>query len=339
MEDRYARQVIFPGIGPEGQQRLARARVALVGCGALGSVIAEHLARAGVGFLRIVDRDFVELTNLQRQLLFDEADAERGAPKAVAAVEKLSRINSSLTFEPLVQDVNADTVERLVGDVELVMDGTDNFETRYLLNEACVKLGQPWIYSAAIASYGLTMVVLPGQTPCLQCLFPAGPQPGSVDTCDTAGVLNPIPGIVAGLACAEALKLLVGAHHQLTRAITWVDVWHNTFQRTPLGSPMEDCPVCQHGRYEHLQALQGSTATALCGRDAVQVRPRGSSALDLDDLARRLSAVGRVLHTPHLLRLSVDRYELTLFPDARAIIKGTDDPSVARSLYARYVGL
>ncbi|MBI4492719.1 MAG: ThiF family adenylyltransferase, partial [Chloroflexi bacterium] len=220
----------------------------------------------------------------------------------------------------------------------LVMDGTDNFETRYLLNEACVQRGLPWIYSAAIASYGVTLTILPRQTPCLRCIFAESPPPGTVPTCDTAGVLNPIPGLIASLACAEALKLLVGAHDQLSRAMVWVDVWHNSVQRTPLGGPTDDCPACQQQRYEYLQARQGSAATTLCGRNAVQVRPRGAPRLDLDALAQRLAAVGAVIQTPYLLRLSVDGYDITLFPDARAIIKGTDDPSVARSLYARYVG-
>lgn len=337
--DRYARQSLFYGIGREGQARLGAARVAVVGCGALGSAIADHLARAGVGFLRLVDRDFVELTNLSRQVLFDEADAEQGLPKAVAAARRLGRVNSQVALEPAVDDLNPDTAARLLGEVDLVMDGADNFETRELVNEFCVREARPWVYSAAVASYGVTMPVLPGETPCLRCLFPASPPPGSVDTCDTAGVISPIIGVVAGLASAEALKLLVGAREQLSRTLTWVDVWHNTLQRTPLGGPADGCPVCQLGRYEHLNATQGSAVTVLCGRDAVQLRPRGAPHLELEALARRLEPVAAVQLTPYFLRLRVDRYELTLFPDGRAIVKGTDDPAAARSVYARYIGL
>jgi adenylyltransferase/sulfurtransferase len=257
----------------------------------------------------------------------------------VAAVAKLRLANSAITLEAAVQDVNADTVLDLVGDVDLVMDGTDNFETHYLLNEACVKAARPWIYSAAVGSYGVTMAILPGESPCLRCIFPHRPPPGVEPTCDTAGVLNPIPSVIASLACAEALKLLVGARERLSGEMVWIDVWHNASQRLPLGSPVVDCPVCQLGQYEHLEAREGSVAAALCGRDAVQVRPRGRHEVDLDALAERLRAVGPVVRTPYLLRLDAGEYELTLFPDARAIVKGTDDPAVARGLYARYIGL
>src|SRR3954451_23486866 len=212
--DRYARQVIFPGIGEEGQRRLGQSRITLVGCGALGTVIANVLARAGVGFLRIVDRDYVELTNLQRQVLFDEQDAHDGVPKATAAVEKLQRINSDITYEAVVADFGPDNAERLVHDADLVLDGADNFEVRYVVNDVCVKLGKPWVYAAAVSSYGLLMPVVPGQTPCLRCVFPDPPPAGSVDTCDTAGVLGPMPGVVANLASLEGIKLLVGATDQ-----------------------------------------------------------------------------------------------------------------------------
>jgi adenylyltransferase/sulfurtransferase len=336
--ERYARQTVFPGIGPEGQARLQKSRVVLVGCGALGTVIANVLARAGVGFLRIVDRDYVELSNLQRQVLFDEEDALEGAPKAVAAVAKLQRINSDVAYEAMVSDVGPDNAERLVRDVDLVLDGADNLEVRYVLNDVSVKLGTPWIYAAAVASYGVVMPILPGETPCLRCLFPDPPAAGSVDTCDTAGVLGPMPGIIANLAAAEAIKLLVGAREQLSRGLLWIDCWYNTVQRTPVEEPVPDCPTCQQRRFEFLERLGAAPAATLCGRDAVQVRPTSPTELDLPALATRLQPIGEVRQNAHLVRLVAPPHELTIFRDGRAIVKGTSDPATARGLYARYVG-
>jgi molybdopterin-synthase adenylyltransferase len=336
--DRYSRQVIFPEIGEERQRRLIAGRVTLVGCGALGTVIANALVRAGVGLLRIVDRDYVELSNLQRQVLFDEEDAREGAPKAVAAAAKLGRINSEARVEPVVEDFDPDNAERLVHDADVVLDGTDNFEARYVLNDACVKLGRPWVYAAAIASYGVVMPIVPGETPCLRCIFVQPPPAGGVDTCDTAGVLGPLPGVIGNLAATEGIKLLVGAREQLSRGLLWLDVWYNSVQRTPLDRPAADCPTCQGRRFEFLEAGPAGRSAVLCGRDAVQIRPPANGALDLESLAGRLAAVGTVRHNAHLVRLAVDRYELTIFRDGRAIVKGTGDPAVARSLYARYVG-
>src|SRR3954470_22448072 len=260
---RYARQVIFPGIGDEGQRRLGQSRVTLVGCGALGTVIANVLARAGVGFLRIVDRDYVEPSNLQRQVLFDEDDARDGAPKDVAAVSKLQRINSEIAYEAVVADFTADNAERLVRDVDLVLDGADNFEVRYVVNDVCVKLGKPWVYAAAIASYGVLMPIIPGQTACLRCIFPDPPPAGSVDTCDTAGVLGPMPGIIANLAAMEGIKLLVGATEQLSRGLLWLDCWYNTVQRTPIETPVPDCPACQQRQFEFLDHAGSAPAATL----------------------------------------------------------------------------
>ena len=336
--DRYARQVIFPGIGEAGQQRLRESRVALIGCGALGTVLANVLARAGVGFLRIVDRDYVELSNLQRQILFDEQDARDGVPKATAAVEKLQRVNSEIEYEAIVEDFGSENAERIVGDVDLALDGTDNLDTRYVLNDVCVKLGTPWVYLAAVASYGVLMPIVPGETACLRCVFPAQPDPGSIDTCDTAGVLGPMPGIVANLAAAEALKLLLGARERLNRGLTWIDCWFNTSQQTPIETPVPDCPCCQQHQYPFLDRPAWKQAATLCGRDAVQVRPHAPVDLDLAALASRLTAVGSVRHGPHLVRLTVPPHELTVFRDGRAIVKGTAEIAVARSLYARYVG-
>lgn len=339
--ERYARQTLFAGIGQQGQERIARGRVLIVGCGALGSVLANNLARAGVGYLRIADRDYVEGNNLQRQVLYVEDDVRRGMPKAAAAAEYLRRVNGLITIEPLVTDVTAENVEELIDGVDVVLDGTDNFETRYLLNDACLKAGVPWIYSGVIAAYGVTLAVLPGETACLRCVFPERPLPGTTPTCDTAGVLNGIVGVIAGLASTEALKLLVGSP-QLVRGMTWVDLWENTFDRIELPRQL-DCPACGRGEYEYLDAPIDESGTALCGRNAVQVRPpRGAGAgasLDLAALAERLAPVGEVASNGFLLRLRVDGYDVTVFPDARAIIKGTDDLALARGVYAKYVGM
>lgn len=337
---RYSRQTLFAGIGPAGQERLRAATVAIVGCGALGTVLANNLARAGVGHLRIADRDFIELNNLQRQILFDEDDIARALPKAVAGAEKLRRVNSEIVVEPFVQDITTDTIADFAAGAQLIMDGTDNFETRYLINDLSVKTGVPWIYSGVIASYGVTMNVVPHETACLRCVFPDRPLPGTTPTCDTAGVLNGIVGVIAGMASTEALKLLVGSP-QLVHGMTWVDLWENTFDR--LEVPIQpDCPACGHGDYSFLDAEDASQGTTLCGRNAVQVSgvrgADGRARMDLATLAERLRPLGEVAQNEFLLRLRVDGFEVTVFPDARAIVKGTDDPAVARTLYARYVG-
>jgi adenylyltransferase/sulfurtransferase len=336
--ERYARQTLFVGIGRAGQERINAGRALIVGCGALGTVLANNLARAGVGYLRIVDRDFVEGNNLQRQVLFDESDALASMPKAEAAARQLWRVNSAIEIDARTLDVNTENIEELLDSVDLALDGTDNFETRYLLNDACLKLGKPWIYSGVIAAYGVTMTILPGETACLRCVFPERPLPGTTPTCDTAGVLNGIVGVIAGMASTEALKWLVGSD-RLVRGLTWIDLWENTFDRIELPR-QPDCPACGQRHFEYLDAPADAIGATLCGRNAVQVRPAATqgAALDLDALAERLRPVGEVATNGFLLRLRVDGYEVTLFPDARAIIKGTDDPTVARSVYARYVG-
>lgn len=336
--DRYSRQTLFGPIGKEGQERLRTATVTIIGCGALGTVLANNLCRAGVGHLTIADRDYIELNNLQRQILFDEEDIARRLPKAIAAAEKLRRINSDTLIEPLVEDINADGIEVLVQESDLVLDATDNFETRYLLNDVCIKYGRPWIYSGVIASYGVTMNIVPGDTPCLRCVFPDMPLPGTTPTCDTAGVLNGIVGVITGVASTEALKLLLHSE-KISRALFSMDVWENTSERIELPR-QPDCPACGQHDYEFLDALSGSSSTSLCGRNAIQVRPaQRSIKLNLPDLAERLRPVGEVSYNDFLLRFNVDSYELTVFPDARAIIKGTDDQQVARSVYTRYIGL
>jgi len=336
--DRYSRQTLFSPIGKKGQERLRAASVAIIGCGALGSSLANNLCRAGVGRLVIADRDYIEINNLQRQILFDEDDIARKLPKAVAAAEKLRRINSDVAVETLVEDINADGIESLVQDVELVLDATDNFETRYLLNDASIKFGRPWIYSGVIASYGVTMNILPGDTACLRCVYPEMPLPGTTATCDTAGILNGIVGAVTGIVSTEAIKILLKSD-RVSRDMVWMDVWENTSERIELPR-QPDCPACGQHTYEFLESLSGRSTTSLCGRDAVQVRSsRRGDTVDLPTLAERLQAVGQVSYNDYLLRFHVDGYEFTVFPDARAIIKGTDDEMVARSLYARYIGM
>ncbi len=344
LADRYARQTLFAGIGRAGQDQLLASRVAVIGCGALGTVLANNLARAGVGHLTIADRDFIEANNLQRQVLFDEDDLARGLPKAVAAVEKLRRINSEIEITGLTEDINADNIEAIVASVDLVMDGTDNFETRYLLNDACIKAGKPWIYSGVIASYGVTMNILPGDTACLRCVFPEMPLPGTTPTCDTAGVLNGIVGAVASIASTEALKILLGRAEKINRAMLWMDLWENTQDQMEIPR-MPDCSACGQHHYEFLDDESLGQSASLCGRNAVQVRPprrasngNGSPAMDFAQLADRLREVGEVNFNDFLLRFRVDAYELTVLPDARAIIKGTDDHATARSLSARYIG-
>ncbi|HEV2661586.1 MAG TPA: ThiF family adenylyltransferase, partial [Ktedonobacteraceae bacterium] len=312
--------------------------VTIIGCGALGTVLANNLCRAGVGHLVIADRDFIELNNLQRQILFDEDDIERHLPKAVAAAEKLHRINSEVQVEALVEDINADGIESLVQDTDLVLDATDNFETRYLLNDVCVKYQRPWIYSGVISSYGVTMNILPGDTACLRCVFPEMPLPGTTPTCDTAGVLNGIVGAITGIASTEALKILLKSA-KVSRELVTLDLWENAFDRIELPS-QPDCTACGQHQYEFLDTLAGTNSTSLCGRNAVQVRAATSKGrIDFSTLAERLQAVSTVNYNEFLLRFQVDGYDLTVFPDARAIIKGTDDEQLARSVYARYIGM
>lgn len=339
MKERYSRQILFEGIGREGQARLLRSRVLIVGCGALGTAHAEALARAGIGHLRLVDRDFIEASNLQRQTMFTERDARERLPKAVACAEHLHEINSEIEVEAEVADVNRTNVERLIQDCELVIDGTDNFSTRYLINDACVKHDTNWIYGAAVSSYGVTMTVRPHLSPCLRCVFEEAPQAGSAPTCDTSGVIMPIISIVSAVQVSEALKLLTGHTESLHNALMQFDVWRNEWRRIALGKPFIDCPTCARGVYEALDAEGGEYAATLCGRDAIQISPPHPTAIDFAQLAERLRASGEVNFNPYLLRFRVDDYELTVFKDARSIIRGADDVNHARSLYARYVGI
>ena len=335
--DRYARQRLFAPFGGEGQKRLAAANVVLIGCGALGTHLAQHLVRAGVGRLRICDRDFVELNNLQRQVLFDEQDVRSNLPKAAAAAAKLGRINGDVKVEGRVVDVHPANVESLIGDADLVLDGTDNFETRFLLNDACLKLKKTWVYGGCVGADGMVLAVRPGVTACFRCFVPDSPEPGSVATCDTAGVLGPAVGVVASLQAAEALKLLTGHPEALADGLITVDVWGSR-QHVFRMARNPECPACGKARYDFLEGGSSGSATTLCGRNAVQIRPAAEASLDLPALERRLAGVGRVSRNDYLLRLDADGFEVTVFPDGRAIIRGTDDPSRARAVYAKYVG-
>jgi molybdopterin-synthase adenylyltransferase len=336
--ERYSRQILFEGIGEEGQRRIRGSRALVVGCGALGSAQVEMLARAGVGRLRIVDRDFVEESNLQRQTMFTERDARERVPKAVAAGRRVAEINSDVACEFEVADVSQSNAERLIEGCDVVLDGTDNFATRFLINDACVKHGVAWVYGAAVGSYGVTMTVRPRVTPCLRCVFPDEPAAASAPTCDTAGVIMPIISVVAAVQVAEALKLLAGRAESLHGGLLQFDVWRNEWRRIALKGRAPDCPACALGRFEALEAEAGDMTTVLCGRDAVQVSPRRASKIDLESLAARLRGAGEVKANQYLVRLRAGDYELTVFEDARAIVRGTEDAGVARSLYARYVG-
>ncbi len=338
MEERYSRQILFREIGKTGQKSLLNSRVLLVGCGALGASHAEMLARAGVGKLRIVDRDFVEFTNLQRQTLFKESDATERLPKAIAAKTRISEINSGIEVEAIIADVNHSNVESLIDGCDLVLDGTDNFHVRYLLNDACIKHGTTWIYGAAVSSYGTTMTIIPSETPCLRCIFDEMPDSGSSPTCDTAGVIMPIIATVAAIQVAEALKILVGDFDSLHRSLMQFDVWANDRQRIKLGQPNPECKTCGLRTFEFLDAESQEFAAVLCGRNAVQIAPPKATVIDLQQLAGRLESLAEVKHNEYLIMVNVNGHEMTIFADGRAIVKGTDNPSVARALYSRFVG-
>jgi adenylyltransferase/sulfurtransferase len=338
--DRYSRQVRFHALGQAGQRALMGSRVTLCGCGALGTVLANHLVRAGVGRIRIIDRDFIEIHNLQRQILFDEQDVADNLPKAEAAARKLRAINSSVEIEPVVTDLDHTNVISLVEDADLILDGTDNFETRYLINDAAVKLGKPWVYGGVIGGEGQTMTIIPGQTPCLRCLIETAPPPGMTPTCETAGVLGPAVAVIASFESVEAIKILTGKLDAINRDLIMVDLWDWTFRQLKVAGLLGkvDCPCCKHRKFEWLEGEQGSHTTTLCGRNAVQVANRRTEPLDFTEMARRLQPLGETRHNSFMLRFATEGYEFTVFPDGRAIIKGTNDIARARTLYAQFVG-
>jgi molybdopterin/thiamine biosynthesis adenylyltransferase len=337
MHLKYSRQMLFAGIGEEGQQRLLASSAVLVGCGAIGAAAAALLVRAGVGRVRVLDRDFVEPSNLQRQTLFDEEDARAALPKAVAAERKLRAINNSVAVEGLVRDLTPSNARDLLSGFDLILDGTDNFETRFLINDYAVQSARPWIYAAAVASYGVTLAVRPGHTACLACLLESSPNGhGLEETCDTVGVLGPIVNLIASLEVAEALKLLAGREQALHGRLISCDVWSGHFQSVRVAQNPA-CRACACRNFSYLQG-QAQPHITLCGRDSVQIHERGRS-LDLAALRVRLAAtVSDVRHNEFLLCFRAEPYQMTIFADGRAILKGTKDPAIARSLYARYVG-
>jgi len=335
--EKYSRQILFAGIGEKGQKRLMSASAVIVGCGAIGAATANLLVRAGIGRLRIVDRDFVEPSNLQRQTLFDECDAREALPKAVAAERKLRAVNSGVAVEGIVADLAPKNVEELLLGFDLILDGTDNFETRFLINDVAVKNHRPWIYAAAVGSYGLTMAIRPGRTPCLACLLESdSPSQGLEETCDTIGVLGPIVNLIASLEVAEAMKLLTGCEEALHGRLISCDVWSGHFQSVRVARN-PGCRACARREFVYLQGAAQPHIT-MCGRDSVQIHER-NRVLDLGALRTRLApSVADVRHNEFLLCFRVPPYEMTVFADGRAILKGTRDPAVARTLYARYIG-
>ena len=331
--------MLFPGVGKKGQENICKSRVTVVGCGALGTVIASTLVRAGVGFVRVVDRDFIEFNNLQRQVLFDENDIKQGYPKAVAAANKLREINSQVEIESVVADVNYKNIEQLIDGADLILDGTDNFETRFLINDACIKHKQPWIYGGCVGSHGLSLVVIPGETPCLRCVFETQPPAELTPTCDTAGIISPIVNMIASLQVTETLKFLAGNKKDLLTGLYTYDIWtreaHSFKTQSSFGKV--DCICCQRKNFEFLEGTKGSRATTLCGRSAVQISSDRGEKIDFKQLASRLETVGKVKVNAFMLKCEIDEFELTLFPDGRAIIKGTTDPAQAKTIYAKYV--
>jgi molybdopterin-synthase adenylyltransferase len=335
--ERYSRQILFSGIGEDGQRRLTAARVAIVGCGATGSALAALLTRAGVGGLRIIDRDYVEPSNLQRQTLFDEADAAESLPKAVAAARKIGAFNSDIAVEAQVEDLVPGNIEALLEGTDVILDGTDNFESRYLINDYAVKHARPWIYTAAVGSYGVTLNVVPGKTSCLACIFPDLPR-GMVETCETSGILNTAVNVVASVAATEAMKILLGgaALQKLRRTLWSIDVWTNEHSEIAANKPRAGCRACGERDFIHL-AGEGRPHITMCGRNSVQIHER-ARPIDFGEMQRRLETHGTVRHNEFVLKFWREPYEMTLFPDGRAIIKGTTDTGLARSLYARFVG-
>ncbi|MBB5173130.1 ThiF family adenylyltransferase [Texcoconibacillus texcoconensis] len=333
--NRYSRQSLFSPIGEEGQRTLLEKRILIVGMGALGTVLANHFVRAGIGFIRFCDRDYVEMSNLQRQMLFDEDDVAQSLPKAVAAEKKLKRINSSIDIEGIVTDVNAKNIESLMEDVDLVVDGTDNFQTRYVLNDACYKAGIPFLYGGAVSSRGMYALLIPGETPCLRCLIPDGGSGGQ--TCDTVGVLAPVVDIVASHQVVEALKWLTGHKERLNQSLQTFDVWRNDRYPLLVQHARSNCPTCQQKDYPSLQ-YETDEVTTLCGRDTVQISH--TDAYNLDEWASRLEPIANVQKTPFLLRATLESGEvLVLFPDGRTLVQGTEDQARAKNIFARYIGI
>ncbi len=339
--ERYTRQILHQHIG-EGRQKLLMNSTALViGCGALGTVSSSYLVRAGIGRLRIVDRDYIEEHNLQRQILFDEKDISENLPKAIAAERKLQRINSKVEIEGVVTDINYSNIAELAEGIDIIIDGTDNFETRFLINDFCVQKSIPWVYGACIGSRGVVMSIKYPETPCLRCVFETMPQIGSFPTCDTAGILGPIAGIIASFQVTEAIKILIKDYASINKSLLEIDVWESKFRQIDISelNEMNNCPTCKLNNYEFLEAEAGVMTTFLCGKNAIQVMPRNIGNIDMRQLEQRLRSIADVSCNAFMLRFNVDDYAFTVFPDGRAIIAGTADASIAKGLYSKYLGM
>jgi molybdopterin/thiamine biosynthesis adenylyltransferase len=339
--ERYSRQILFQHIDGNRQKKLINSTVLLIGCGALGTVSSSYLVRAGIGELRIIDRDYIEENNLQRQILFDEEDILENLPKAVAAQKKLQRINSNVKVEGIVTDINYSNIDELTKDVDIIIDGTDNFETRFLVNDYCVKNSIPWVYGACIGSRGVVMNIIPSMTPCLRCVFETMPQIGSFPTCDTAGVIGPIAGIIASFQVTEAIKILTGNYASVNKSLLEIDVWETNFRQIDI-SELKDtnnCPTCKLHNYEFLKAEAGIMTTLLCGKNAIQVMSRNIGNIDLRHLEQRLGSIADVSCNDFMLKFKIKDHAFTVFPDGRAIITGTADSSTAKGLYSKYLGM
>ena len=337
MKNRYLSQIVFPEIGKKGQEKIKNAKVIVIGCGALGCAIANNLVRAGIGKIKIVDRDLVEISNLQRQILYDEEDVRERIPKSIAAKRKLEKINSEVKIEAIVSDVNFRNIEDLIKDCDIVLDGTDNFETRFLINEACVKHKIPWIYGAVIGGAGSTATIIPEKTPCLRCIIEEIPSPGNLPTCDTLGVLNTIPAVIASIQTTEALKIIV-EDKNLNNDLILIDLWSTSREKIKI-ERKRNCPVCVKKKYIFLEGEEISHATSLCGRNAVQIVPQKRSQISFKKLEEKLKHLGKVKYNEFVLSFKTGDYELIVFPDARVIVKGTTDISIAKTLYAKYLGI
>ncbi len=333
---RYEKQIFFNEIGEEGQRRLLNSKAIIIGCGALGTVIANNLVRSGVGYVKIVDRDYIELSNLQRQLLFDEDDISNNLPKAVAAKYKLEKINSEIEIESIVTDVNPRNIEKLCKDMDIIMDATDNFQTRFLINDISIKLNIPWIYGGVIGSSGMTYTIIPNKTPCFRCVFPAAPPTGSVDTCDTVGVLNTITSIIASFQSTEAIKLLTGNFEAITKEMRFIDIWLNTYDNFQI-QPIDNCIVCKANSYEFLNR-KVEDAVYLCGKDSIQINPINSE-VSINKIIDRLKSMKiEVKSNSFYSKFNIEGIEVTLFYDGRAILKNTSDENKAKTIYSKYIG-
>ena len=339
--ERYSRQILFQHIGKNRQKILLNSTAAVIGCGALGTVSSSYLVRAGIGQLRIIDRDFIEENNLQRQILFDENDISENLPKAIAAQRKLQKINNKVKVEGIVTDVNYSNIDELTKDVDIIIDGTDNFETRFLINDFCIKNSVPWVYGACIGSRGVVMNIIPSRTPCLRCVFETMPQIGSFPTCDTAGVIGPIAGIIASFQVTEAIKILIKDYASVNKNLLEIDVWETKLRQIDISElkDINNCQTCKLNNYEFLDAEVGIMTTFLCGKNAVQVMSRNTGKIDLRQLEHRLGSISDVSCNAFMLKFKVKDHSFTVFADGRAIITGTADSSIAKSLYSKYLGM